>query len=351
MNSLSDRGNGIVNLALDLAIEQRLAGHQVAFATSGGGYELLLRESGIQHYRLEQGGGVWKLLNAGLGFRPVLKSFKPDIVHAHMRSGLLIAWFWSRTWAGLGRIPLVGHLHNVHDRESRLMGLADRVIAVSESVKASMIAQGIAASKLRVVTNGTLGSKRFPPIGSIPPRSLLHPSITTVAGMNHRKGIAELIAAFDLAAAEFPDAHLYLVGDGPERTLFEQQAASTNAHRRIHFEGFQKDPQAYMLSSDVFVLASRRDSCPLVLAEARQAGCAIVASDVDGIPEALDGGRAGMLVPSQNPAALADAILKLLQDDALRDQWRRSSREGLDQFTARRMSDQVTNVYLELASL
>ena len=88
-----------------------------------------------------------------------------------------------------------------------------------------------------------------------------------------------------------------MVGNGPEMELFQEQARTSNYNSRIHFEGFQASPQSYMRAADIFVLASRRESFGLVLVEARQAGCAIIASDVDGIPEALDHGAAGILFP------------------------------------------------------
>jgi len=103
-----------------------------------------------------------------------------------------------------------------------------------------------------------------------------------------------------------------------------------------------------MLASDVFVLASRRDSCPLVLGEARLAGCAIIASDVDGIPEALDGGTAGLLVPPQSPALLAEAILTLLRDDALRLAWKQRASSGLERFLVGQMVSETMDLYNEL---
>lgn len=342
MNNLSDRGNGIINLAVDLAIEQRKAGHTVALASGPGGYELLLQLHGITHYRLDC--APRHLLASSSEFRRILKRFQPDIIHAHMRMGLLIAWLSSR----VARIPLVAHLHNVHDRASILMGLADRLITVSLSVSNSMQKQGIRRSKLRVVLNGTLNSERAAQQGGITPAILQHPAITTVAGMNHRKGIEDLILAFNMIAGDFVEAHLYLVGDGPERKLFERQAAKSPFRDRIHFEGFQSQPQAYMLSSDIFVLASRRESFGLVLTEAREAGCAIAASNVDGTPEALEGGEAGMLVPPRDPAALANALRLLLENDELRRDWQRKARRNIEAFTTRRMADEVEKIYREL---
>jgi glycosyltransferase involved in cell wall biosynthesis len=103
-----------------------------------------------------------------------------------------------------------------------------------------------------------------------------------------------------------------------------------------------------MLSADVFVLASRRESFGLVLIEARQAGCAIVASDIDGISEALDGGRAGLLVPPQNVQALAHALCKLLANDHERHMWQRRALQGIETFQVSAMAREVENVYHEL---
>lgn len=344
VNKLSDRGNGIVNLAVDVAMEQVRSGNQVAFIAGHGGHEPLVHAAGIEIFSVDQERTWSNLPLAGLRVGQAIRKFRPDVIHAHMQTGLVLAL----PWAKLLRIPLVGHLHNVHDRTARRMGWGDCLITVSAAVADDMRQQGVPAGKIRIVLNGTVKSPRLPAVSTLVPEPLLHPSITTVAGMSHRKGIAELITAFDLVFAEFPDAHLYLMGEGPERELFEAQAAQTAAHPNIHFIGFQPTPQRFMLSTDIFVLASRRDSCPLVLAEAREAGCAIVASNVDGIPEALDHGAAGILVPVQDPAALAAAILPLLRDPGLREQWRQRARTGLDRFTVSRMSGEFVDIYRSL---
>lgn len=344
MNTLSNRGNGIINVAVDLAIEQQRAGHHVGIIAGPGGHEELVRSSGVELLALDQKHGAANLLKASLKMRRLLRKFRPDIVHAHMQTGLILALPWTKLY----RIPMVTHLHNVHDSGANRMGWADRVIAISAAVKEDLKKQGVPEEKIRVVLNGNLQSPRVPPISSLTPEPLLRPSITTVAGMNHRKGIAELIEAFGTVAQQVGDAQLYLVGDGPERTLFEEQANRSFVRDRIHFEGFNATPQSYLLSTDIFVLASRRESWGLVLIEAREAGCAIVASDVDGIPEALDGGNAGLLVPPQSPKALADALLMLLQNPALRQSWQQRAKIGMEHFTVNRMMKEVLEVYGEL---
>jgi glycosyltransferase involved in cell wall biosynthesis len=343
LNDITDRGNGIVNTAVDLAIEQARQGQSVAVVSGGGGYESILKSAGVVHLTLDQSRSPLQLLRAVFRLRSILVLFHPEVVHVHMRTGLLLAWFWRR----FGSFTLVGHVHNVHDRESVMMGLADKVVVVSQSVAASMRAQGIPARKIRVVLNRTLGSSRQPDLESIQPAPLARPSIVTVAGMTARKGIEELIAAFAIAGRDFPGAHLYIVGDGPERSRFEEQARRSPHRARIHFEGFQAQPQAYMLAADVFVLASRRESFGLVLIEARQAGCAIVATDVDGIAEALDDGRAGLLVPPQDVDALAGAVCRMLESSQERRIWQGLARVGIENYSVDVMAREVEALYRE----
>ena len=179
----------------------------------------------------------------------------------------------------------------------------------------------------------------------MPPLPLPLVAIVTVAGMNVRKGISELITAFAQVATQHTEAHLHLVGDGPDRARFEREAAATTASARIHFHGFQRDPTPYLRAADLFVLASRRESFPIVIGEARAAGCAIVATAVDGVPESLDEGQAGLLVPSQDPAALASALDRLLGDAAERARWATAAGVGLDRFRVGRMVDETVALY------
>ena len=163
--------------------------------------------------------------------------------------------------------------------------------------------------------------------------------------MDKRKGIDVLIRAFTDVAAAVPGAHLYIVGDGPDRAAFESLAAAGPAAARIHFEGFSAEPQRYLQATDIFVLASLADSNPLVLSEAREAGCAIVASAVDGIPEALDGGRAGILVPAGDPVALARQLTDLARDPARVAHWRRQAAAHLHRLTVDRVCRETIAVY------
>ncbi|TVQ22820.1 MAG: glycosyltransferase family 1 protein [Leptolyngbya sp. DLM2.Bin15] len=343
LSHVRQTGNGIVNVAVDLACLQA-ANHQVCVASIGGSYEDLLSHYDVQHIPLDQTRSPLCLLKAIWNYIQLIRRFKPDIVHAHMMTGVVLAHVlkWSGSYA------LVATVHNEFQRSSILMGWGDRVIAVSHAVAQAMMVRGIAPCKLKVVWNGTLGSPRTLPIQDYTPAVLQHPAIVTVCGMTVRKGIADLITAFEQVGSRLTDAHLYLVGDGGDRHQFEQQAQATSVSDRIHFEGFQHHPQAYFRSADIFVLASHDEPFGLVLSEAREAGCAIVASQVGGIPEVLEQGRAGLLVPPGSPEALASALVQLLTDESLISRLRSQAVQNLDWLQAEDMNRKTLGVYEEL---
>lgn len=342
LNHVQEIGNGIVNVAVDLACLQAKSGHEVAVISGGGEYETLLKKFGVKHYELDQTRKPINTIKAAIGYRAIAAKFQPDIVHAHMMTGVLLARIFQNRYA------LVSTVHNEFQRASLLMGLADRVIAVSQAVKDSMVRRGIPENKLRVVCNGTLGSPRTRQIQDYQTLPLQRPAIATVAGMYQRKGIAELIAGFEQIASDFPQVHLYLVGNGPDKQLFEAQAQATSVSERIHFEGFQPEPQRYLKSCDIFVLASHRDPCPLVLSEAREAGTAIVGTQVDGIPEALDNGQAGLLVPAKDSHALAGVLAELLSNSEMLQEWKNRANQNLERLSVARVHQETLAVYREL---
>ncbi|MCI1773928.1 MAG: glycosyltransferase family 4 protein [Paenibacillus lautus] len=340
-NHVKQSGNGIVNVMIDLACEQSRLGHKVAVASEGGEYVALLRQHNIEHYRLDQRRRPKQLLKAFFHFRSIVKRFRPDVIHAHMMTGALL----SRYLKGFRKYKIVTHVHNEFQKSADYMRVGDMVIAVSQAVAKSMANRGVNEQKLRVVLNGTIGNRRNDNKGGV---QLKGRSIVTVAGLNERKGIADLIEAFNIVSKECPDSELYIVGDGPERERFKIMASQSESDHKIHFEGFQTNPQKYMNSSEVFVLASHKDPFPLVLLEARESGCAIIATDVDGIPEALDFGKSGMLIPPKAPDKLAEAILNMLNDAEIRENYIGSAQQGLDFYKVERVAKETLKIYEEL---
>ena len=339
-NHVMEIGNGIVNVAVDLACTQSDGGHQVFYASNGGEYESLLNSHGVQHHQIKLRKSLFGLPQLWVDFRQIIRATRPDIVHAHMMTGAVISRI-SRPGFGY---KLVTHVHNEFQRSARLMGVGDAVIAVSEAVSASMRNRGIPALRLHVIRNGTINSPR---VSLAQPKTLNHPAIVTVAGMYERKGIRDLIGAF-ASLPSHVQAHLYLVGEGPDRAAFEGAAAQSGRAAFIHFEGFQRQPQAYMQDADIFVLASHKEPCALVLSEARELGCAIVATRVGGIPEVLEHGHAGLLFPVGDVSALTTLLLRLIESPEECDRLRNRAQENLQCLTVGRMTGEVLKLYRDM---
>ncbi len=328
-------------MMVDLACTQAAAGHDVTIASAGGNYEDILKQGGVRHVSLPQSANPWRIPAMMLGFRRLLKMCDPDVVHAHMMSGALIARFG----AIRRRYALVTTVHNEFQKSALLMGVGDRVVGVSKAVAASMARRGVPAQRLSIVRNGTIGTRRFADVPLPPSPELMRPSIVTVAGMYQRKGIHDLLGAFASLADRFPTATLYLVGDGPDRAAMEALAHDLGIAQRVRFIGFVANPRAHMAEADVFVLASHKEPGGLVLSEAREAGCAIVATNVDGNPEMLDDGKAGLLVPPGSPQALARAIELLLTSDEVRTKLIQRSRESLPTFHVNQVCASYLSIY------
>jgi glycosyltransferase involved in cell wall biosynthesis len=173
------------------------------------------------------------------------------------------------------------------------------------------------------------------------------PAIVTVAGLHPDKGVSDLIEAFAVTAKSIPNLSLYILGEGPAKARLQQQAARLPHKDRIHFQGFIEDPRPFLAQADVFVLASHREAFGLALAEAREARCAVVGTNVGGIPEVLEGGRAGILVPMRNPAELAKTLVRLFSDPQHLERWRNRAADNLSWLSLDRVFRETMTVYAE----
>jgi glycosyltransferase involved in cell wall biosynthesis len=342
-NHAQNIGNGIVNMMIDLACMQARVGHEVTVASSGGNFQTLLAREGVRHVTIAQSPRLQQLPTMMAGFRHMIAESNPDIVHAHMTTGALLARFGILR----RRYSLVTTVHNEFQKTASLMRVGDCVVAVTHAVAASMERRGVPKERLYTVLNGTVGAPRFAQVPLPQPPELKHPCIVTLAGMYERKGIRDILHAFALLSKSTPGASLYLIGEGPDRVSFEKLAKELGVAECTHFMGFVADPRSFLAEADVFVLASHKEAAGLALSEAREAGCAIVATRVDGIPEMLDGGEAGALVPAFNPKALAQAIELLLTDKATRNELRERARCNLQSFHLRRVCEEYLSIYLE----
>jgi glycosyltransferase involved in cell wall biosynthesis len=337
--------NGIACALVDLACEQSALGHEVFVIAKNGAFDRLLKEHGVTVISIDQTRRPLTILKALRSLNKIISEITPDIVHAHMMTGLILC----RLLRPFRKFKLISTVHNEWQKSAILMGYSDKVIVVSNGVKKAMIKRGIPEKKICVVLNGTIGSVRKKNTNTYSP--IKRPSITTVAGMFQRKGIPCLIKAFEIVKKDIPTAHLYLIGDGKDKPTFEKQANETGFSKDIHFEGFQPQPEEYLKQTDIFVLASTNEPFGLVLSEARNAGCAVIGSNVGGLPEVLEHGKAGQLFPSGDETELAKIILEMLNDDKKLMHWRSKAQENLEWLTVNRMCKETIDVYASVVKV
>jgi len=312
-NTINDAGNGITNVLVDLALEQSMQGHETTVISRGGTFEPLLVEHGVRLRYLDfTSRAPYSLFRSRAKLAAALSEVAPDIVHCHTLTPVALAS--TLRW----RPPLVATVHNEWQRGVRLMARADAVVGVSSAVSKAMQQRGVNPGRLHTVLNGVTGTLRRPTTPSrsgaqFPPRA-----IVSVGSVSPRKGSDILIDAFSLLAPRHPELALYFVGkvDWPQAV---ERSTRSGFGERIKFVGLAPDPRVYLSEDAIFALPSRKEPLGLAFLEAHESGVPCVGTDIDGIPEALANGRAGLLVPPEDATSLAEAIEQLLESPRLRE--------------------------------
>ena len=290
------------------------------------------------------------------------------ILHCHLFTASLFG-------AGIGRMAGVGAvLETCHGPEVWRMGkglrssfwmdrqvgrLVDKYIAVSYAAESHLIGnKRVAKNKIRVIHNGC-DLDRFAPIDAqrrLATRAALglrdEPTILTLARLDDQKGHRHLIDALAILASRRPNLVTLLAGEGPLEQSLRAQCATLGLTDRVRFLGYRRDVPELFEAADLVVLPSLYEGLPLVAIEALAAGRAMVATEVDGTPEVVIHERTGLLVPPANPAALAAAIERLLDDPALASRLASEGRKFVhENFIVERQIEQTAALYSELTGM
>jgi glycosyltransferase involved in cell wall biosynthesis len=281
------------------------------------------------------------------------------MVHAHGLRGALIGVLAAQR-AG---IPAVFTAHNLVPPLGALPRFflahvgrhAAAVLAVSQAVAATLLAAGIAPEKIAVIPNGIdlapfdTGMDRAVARAAcgLPAEALL---VVAVGRFAPEKGLDVLIRAFPQVTTRFPQARLLLVGSGPLDTELRALADQTPAQNAVVFAGRQSDVAPFFLSADVVAIPSRQEGQGIVALEAMAARQPVVASRVGGLVETILPGETGLLVPSEDLDALAQALLALLADESQRRDMGSQGRARVEtEYTAEKMVTRIEAIYSRLA--
>ena len=136
------------------------------------------------------------------------------------------------------------------------------------------------------------------------------------------KGLDDLIQAVSLLRRRSSDVALHLVGAGPEETALRNQIAALGLDRHVHFHGYVPMGPAlnrHYDEADIFVFPSLSEGSPRAVLEALAHSLPVVSTDVGSVPELIEDGVSGLIVPTRNAHALADAVARFIQDDDYRN--------------------------------
>jgi len=304
----------------------------VCCITRGGPLEADLAEAGVP-VRILHKRGRWDL-RALFRIERTVREFQPDIVHtwlptANLLGGLALRLLDRPTaWVISERAADVWKSRPRRWADRLLARRADRIMCNARALRDFLVGRGLPSDRIEVVYNG-LDLEEFDRLASMPPAPLPEadgPVIATVARLEPQKGVGNLISAFRLVARRFPAARLWIVGDGPQKTSLVRQAVREGIGERVLFLGLRNDVPALLKRVDLFVLASLWEGLPNAVIEAMAAGRAVVATRVDGTPEAVSHEETGILVPPGDIGALAEGIARLLADEGLRARFGQAGR-------------------------
>jgi len=300
-----------------------------------------------------------------------LANAHPEIVHVHTYGTNHAAV--ARRYHRRAKVPYVisAHYHPIWSIQGgwlrhRVRGFYDRVLASSIVAEAStLIVQtheeerlirenGFPLPRVEIIPPGysPLGAPRPEPNAFAKRFGIDGSFVLFVGRLASNKGLLPLVEAFRTLAKHDPAARLVIVGeDGGVKTEVERAVAQASLQGRVHLTGYVEDEHlvaSAFREARLFALPSEYESFGLVLLEAMAQGTPVVASRVGGIPEFVEDGRAGLLVPPLEPSPLAEAFLKLWDEEGTR---RRLGDYGRTQvvprYTWERVVDRLLEVYSE----
>ena len=323
----------------------------------GSPLETRAREAGVRVVALAMRGeadlgAVWRL-------RRMLKRGAYDLVHAHTSHAHTLAVLAA---AGTGVRVVISRRVDFSIFRRSFLGLNrfkynhgfDILLTVSDAIRDVLIRDGVNPRLLRTVRSG-IDPARFPEEDrrAALPADLGVPAgarlIVNTAHLTPHKGQIHLVRAFPEVLRRTPAAFLLIVGQGELREELASEIECLGIAHRTALPGFRADIGAILAHTEVFVMPSVEEGLGTAVLDAFLFGLPVVGSHAGGIPEMITDGVNGLLVPPADPAALAAAVTRLLEDGALRARLGAEAlRTVMERFTCDRTVRETIEVYEEL---
>ncbi len=340
---------------VDLALALRRKGHEVAVTCSAAGELSDLLDRANVPVRALLGRLVKRRVSVTYAreIGRLVRDQRFDVVHAHIYASAAAS---ALATLGTG-VPLVVTEHTEGAWQGRRAHLvsrlicrrARRVIAVSSPIRRRLIERdGVSPEKISLVPNAVIPAPDTLPRSPDAPPEGWHegPLVGVVARLQPEKGIANFLKAAARISSSCPQARFLVVGEGPLRGELLRLADSLGLGERMRFLGHRADARDLIGLLDVLAVPSLTEGTPLTVLEAMAAGVPIVASAVGGIPDQVTHDREGLLVPPDDPVALGDALLEVLQDPGRARRLGEAARRRADsEFAHATMVGRIQTVY------
>lgn len=299
-------------------------GDMLYYAEARGVQPILVPELGRSLHPLRDMVTIWRLYR-------LIRRLKPDVVHTHTAK----AGFVGRIAAWLAGVPVIVHTFHGHvfqgyfspamtrvfiHLERMTARMSDTVITLTEGLRRELAEQYRITDAAHIIVL-PLGLDLAPFAGTPRKNGVFRrqygfpadaPLIGIVGRLVPVKNHRLFVEAAAKVRAQRPDARFVIVGDGETRADIEAQVAALGLTDAVTFTGWMQDVAPVYADLDVNVISSLNEGTPVSVIEALAAGCPVVATAVGGLPDLLDHGALGALVPSGDADALAAALIAAL---------------------------------------
>jgi len=279
--------------------------------------------------------GIQNNLRRVVRLRERIRNIRPDVVLSFMDATSLLVLL-----AGIGlNAPIV--VSERTDPMTSTLGRARRLLRRVLYPRAAMLVVQTSRARqyfawmpdahVRIIPNGVrIPDEVEDPIGGL--------RFVAMGRLSREKGFDVLLQAFERLHRRHPDVHLVILGEGRDRPSLEQLRETLGLTEVVKMAGVVENPYAVMAGALGFVLSSRREGFPNALLEAMALGLPVIATDCPcGPAEILEAGEDGLLIPPESVSALADAMIRLVEEESLRIRLGRQARKSVERFLPERI--------------
>jgi lipopolysaccharide heptosyltransferase II len=345
------KSGGVERGTVDLAKYLQKNGHHAVVVSAGGPLVGDLTAAGVAHYALPvHKKSPLAVIHSVKALVKIVRNEKIDVIHARSRVPALIAFFASRRT----QVPFITTCHGFYSKHflSRLMGWGKIVIVASHIIGKRMRDDfGVPYHKIRFIPRGVdLGEFKLRPADAVEPMT-----VGLIGRLTPIKGHPLFLKAMSRVIRVFPNVKVQIIGDTDKPQYREELALLARRlgiANRVEFLGTRYDiPQLLSQMSVLAVPSVGEEAFGRVVIEAGACGVPVVATQIGGLVDIIENEKEGLLVPPDDPRALAEAIIRLLKDRLFAGQCAARLREKVEkEYTLDRMFRRTLEVYQEAVS-